>query len=137
MVAKLVLLAWVTVWLLWVVALYAFPKLAYSDTYTSSYGTLPSYFTLIEDAAPVDNWFARIKIQNVQGSDNRIETVQTPHGDVVLSYKTSPGIMPASALDADSVCVEALPDGVIAAPPCVTVLEAEDENIFLLLFMGG
>ena len=97
----------------------------------------PSYFTLHEDAGADDNWFARIEVENVMGSDDRTETVRTSKGDVVLGYDTSPGILPLAERDADDVCVQLLPDGVIAAPPCTRVLEGDTETIYLLLFTGG
>jgi hypothetical protein len=110
----------------------------HGDVYNATGGTNSRrYMTLQEDAAPGESWFARIEIRNFQGSDQRTETVATPHGDVVVAYQTSAGISQQSESDADIACVTLLPEKVIALPDCVTVFETETESIYLLLFIGG
>lgn len=92
---------------------------------------------LIENTNPADAWFARIEVHNRTGTYNKVETHPTAYGDVLMEYLTTRPSMVGDPASADSACVVALPDGVIAQPPCLTIMEQETESIFLLLFTGG
>lgn len=137
---------WMTFTLLllmaWFIVSPALPQTA-DQTPALSYGgpasapPAPSYFTLKTDPPPDAAWFARVEVRNIEGSDDRTETVNTPYGDLMLSYETSPGILATDPAHVDDACVELLPDGVIALPPCVTVIEGKTDSIYLLLFTGG
>jgi hypothetical protein len=92
---------------------------------------------LVENTDPNATWFARIAVHNMRGTYNEVETHLTAHGDVLLEYLTTSPSTVGDPLSADSACVVQLPEGVIAQPPCVTIMEQEEESIFLLLFIGG
>lgn len=86
---------------------------------------------------PKDSWFARAVVTNVTGLYNEVETENTSRGLVAIQYETS---IPNKANDpnsADTACVVSLPDGVIAIPECVDILEEETETIFLYDYLGG
>lgn len=93
--------------------------------------------SLHADPPPGAAWFARVVIQNRIGTYNRVETLSTEHGPVALEYTTTPPSRRNDTASADRVCVVALPDGVMAVPECLDVMEQESGELFLVKWIGG
>lgn len=93
--------------------------------------------TLYADAPAHDEWFARIEVHNRTGTYNEVETHPTVHGDVQMEYLTTPPSAVNDPNSADSACIVALPDGVVAYPMCLTIMEQTTDNIFLYRYLGG
>jgi hypothetical protein len=92
---------------------------------------------IYEDPGTNDSWFARAEVTNVLGVYDNTETELTSEGAVSIQYTTT---LPSARKDinsADEACVVGLPDGIIAIPECVSVLEQEKENIYLYKYLGG
>jgi hypothetical protein len=92
---------------------------------------------LVEDAPAGASWFARVEVKNFVGKYNATETVPTEHGDVLVEYMTTLPYAKNDPGSADTACVVSLPDGIIANPACVDILETETESIYLFQFLGG
>lgn len=80
--------------------------------------------------------YALIEVQNRIGTYNETREYQTQHGPVSISYTTTRPSMRNDPASADTACVVALPDGVVAVPQCVDVLELETGQIALMLYEG-
>jgi hypothetical protein len=87
---------------------------------------------------PVDaaDHFAVIEVRNIFGLYHGVETHETQHGPVSVEYKTTVAHAVNDPASADTACVVALPDGVVAVPMCVDVLEQETGRIALMIFEG-
>lgn len=81
--------------------------------------------------------FAVAVIENRRGLYNAIETHDTPYGPVSIEYLTTNPSKVGDPASADDACVVSLPDGVVAVPMCVTIMEQEHGEIRLMLFLGG
>lgn len=92
---------------------------------------------VFEDPSSTDDWFARAVVRNVRGSYNEVEVESTPKGDVGIRYTTTQPSKVGDPNSADEACVDFLPDGVVAIPRCVTIMEEETETIFLYEYLGG
>jgi hypothetical protein len=92
---------------------------------------------IYEDPKPTDGWFARAVINNVRGSYNAVEVDTTSKGDVGIKYTTTTPSKVNDIDSADEACVEFLPEGVVAIPQCVLIMEEEKETIFLYEYLGG
>lgn len=92
---------------------------------------------IYEDPSTNDGWFARAEIHNVRGMYNETETDPTSLGDIQIQYVTSRPSQVNDINSADSACVVSLPEGVVAIPECVSILEQETENIYLYKYLGG
>lgn len=93
--------------------------------------------TAHHDPGPSDGWFARLVVTNLRGTWNRVETLDTSHGPVAVRYTTTPPSKVGDPASADHACVVALPDGVVAVPECMDVMEQETGEILLYEFVGG
>lgn len=97
----------------------------------------PARVTVHHDPSPGAAWYARIVIENRIGMYNRATVHDTAHGPVTVGYWTT---LPSAIGDpgsADRACVVAMPDGVVAVPECIEILEAERGEMFLLKYIGG
>jgi hypothetical protein len=54
-----------------------------------------------------------------------------------MEYVTTRPNLVGDPNSADSACIVALPDGVIADPVCLTIMEQTTESIFLFRYIGG
>ena len=93
--------------------------------------------TAHHDAPPGAAWFARRVIDNQNGVYHATETLDTAHGPVSVRYSTTIANKRNDPASADSACVVALPDGVVAVPECLDVMEQETGQIFLMQWNGG
>lgn len=84
-------------------------------------------------SGPTGSCFAVVVIENRAGSYNRAESLDTPHGPVVLNYRTVGG---HNAMDADQVQVLSLPDGVLADPMDMALPDGETGRVCLMEFLG-
>ena len=78
--------------------------------------------------------FAIIAIENRMGRYTAIETLDTEHGTVSVSYET---IGNHNATDHDLVEVVDLPDGVAADPMFIELPDGETGFICLMEYLGG
>lgn len=93
--------------------------------------------TVHHDAPPGAAHYARLVIKNRIGTYNQIETQGTAKGPVSVEYVTTPPSRVGDPGSADHACVVALPDGVIAVPPCIDIMEMESGEILLQEWIGG
>ncbi len=114
--------------------------------YPNSLWDVPSYIPhpkafdrveIFEDSGPEDAWYARAVILNIRGSYNAVETDLTSKGEVGIRYVTTPSSKLNDEDSADEACVVYLPDNVIAIPECVSILEEDEETIYLYEYFGG
>jgi hypothetical protein len=92
---------------------------------------------IFEDPEPQDGWYARAVVRNVRGSYNETETESTSLGSVGVEYKTTKPSLVNDPDSADSACVVFLPEGVVAIPECVTILEEDSKTIYLYKYNGS
>lgn len=92
---------------------------------------------IFEDPTSLDSWYARAVITNVRGSYNAIEKDETSLGTVGIKYVTTVSAKLNDPDSADIACVVELPDNVIAIPECVSILEEDEETIYLYEYLGG
>jgi hypothetical protein len=78
-----------------------------------------------------------VEVKNYIGTYNETETILTEHGDVLVEYLTTKPHARNDPASADTACVVSIPDGVIANPVCVDILEMETESIYLFQYLGG
>ena len=78
--------------------------------------------------------FAYVEIDNRSGVYNEMETLQTPLGEVSLTYRTNGG---HNATDFDEVFVELLPEGVAASPLYLPLPDGDKGRICLMTFGVG
>lgn len=78
--------------------------------------------------------FAIIAIENRMGRYTAVETLETEHGPVSISYETIGG---HNATDHDLVDVVDLPDGVAADPMFIELPDGETGFICLMEYLGG
>lgn len=97
---------------------------AHADRITMEPGTTPEVFAVAI-------------IHNRIGTYNKAEVEATEHGDVVIEYTTTQPHALNDPASADRACVIAMPDGVVAVPMCVDVLEQETGRIEFRVFVGG
>jgi hypothetical protein len=81
--------------------------------------------------------FAYVAIHNRIGTYNAVERLQTEAGEVWVRYRTTPPHKPGDPDSADFVSVEHLPDGVIAEPMEMQIMERETGRICLVRWLGG
>lgn len=91
---------------------------------------------IFEDPKSNDGWYARAVVRNVRGTYNEVEIEPTSEGDVHIQYRTSPPATVGDADSADEACAVSVPEGVVAIPECVTIMEEETETIFLYKHLG-
>lgn len=84
-------------------------------------------------AGPDGHCFAVVLIENRAGSYNRDETLETPHGTVVVNYRTVGGHQPGAD---DQVQVMELPDGVTAVPMRMDLPDGDTGRICLMEYLG-
>lgn len=97
----------------------------------------PERVTVHHDPSPGAAWFARVVIENRIGMYNRATVHDTAHGPVTVEYWTT---LPSAVGDpgsADRACIVAMPDGVVAVPECIEIMETESGEMFLLKYLGG
>lgn len=95
--------------------------------------------TIHADPTPADGWFARIEVVNIKNTINRTYTFDTEHGPVTVKYRTIPNAPcpPWTWECADEITVVDLPDGVVAVPMAMLLLEDATEQILLFEYIGG
>jgi hypothetical protein len=81
--------------------------------------------------------FAVLAVENRFGMYNATETLQTPHGPVSVRYTTTPSITVGDPDSADTAEVVALPDGVVADPDRIEIMETDTGRICLVRYLGG
>jgi len=81
--------------------------------------------------------FAYVAIHNRIGTYNAIERLQTEAGEVWVRYRTTPPHKPGDPDSADFASIEHLPDGVIAEPMEMQIMETEVGRICLVRWLGG
>lgn len=84
-------------------------------------------------SGPSPGCFAVVVIENRLGAYNRSETLDTPHGPVVLNYRTVGG---HNATDADQISVMTLPDGVMADPMVMDLPDGQTGRVCLMEWLG-
>ena len=95
----------------------------------------PDRVTIIPTDGP--DHYAVALIENRRGLYHRTETHDTAHGPVSIEYTTTLPSTVGDPASADTACVVALPDGVVAVPMCVQIMEQETGQIWLIEFVGG
>ena len=102
---------------------------------------------VIHDAKPTDAWFARIVIENHEGSTDGGYVIETEAGTVEGYYHTTSNQPCAWHRDfdgpappeycADTFEITSLPVGVIARPLEITLNEETTGEIYLFRWQGG
>lgn len=77
--------------------------------------------------------FAVVEIVNRAGTYNRVDTLDTEHGPVSISYRTVGGHQPG---DDDMIAVQELPDNVLAVPMDMALPDGETGHICLIHWVG-
>ena len=113
------------------------PRLAFLLAGAFPGAAMAERVTVHHDAPPGASHYARLVILNISGVYNQTETLATAHGPVSVEYVTTLPNKVNDPASADHACVVALPDGVIAVPECIDVMEQDRGEILLMEWVGG